>query len=196
MSYLPNDLSGDTVVSLTRVQQNDAALDTAISGNLTQANMSASTQFPNSMLASPNVEELWRLNYVFGPVVGGTKWGTTTNGAGFTTGIKDNWRLGGSDTYTILSADYVLDVQVVGVTGSTVIKIETGSWSGTTWTAATTLVNSTTLSNSLGVTSGALTVNTSTITAPTVLALDVTTAMTTPMQGNIVVTLRVKRALQ
>jgi len=47
------------------VQQNDAALDTAISGNLTQANMSASTQFPNSMLASPNVEFVVTLKYDF-----------------------------------------------------------------------------------------------------------------------------------
>lgn len=191
MSYLPNDLSLDTTVSLERVQQNDEALDTAISGNLTQANFSAATQIPNSMLASPSVEEIITL-----------RWGGTTGTILVASATQpiDCIPLYGSTTYTVLSASYTYySAAANNVAGS--ISVNVGTIVSNAWSNTTTLVSSTALANATGATqtvTGNLTLNASTFTTtntPTQLAL-ICTGSGTTATPRLVVTLIVKRALQ
>jgi len=190
MTYLVNQLQNDTVVSLTRVQQNDAALDTAISGNLTQANLSSATQIPNSMLANPNVEEVITLRW------GGT--GGTVLPSSSTTVPLDCVPIYGSATYTILNATYTYTSAAgAGTAGS--IRIDAGTINvSNVFASSTNLVASTALAEVTGTNqtkTAALTLANSTFTAPIQIALLPTnaSATTTP---RLVVTLIVKRALQ
>lgn len=195
MSYLPNNLASDVVVSLTRVQQNDAALDTAISGNLTQANFSAATQIPNSMLASPNCEGQITLRYDFG--------------AAATTGLKDLIFLGGNATYTLQSISYTIfnpaaatPTTSLALTGGTPVAgntfvVEAGNITAGAWVVSNTILASTQFYSSATATQTASgTLATSTETAPIAIGLRVTAVNTPPESGAVHVTIRYTRTLQ
>lgn len=189
MSYLPNDLSSDVLVSLTRVQQNDAALDTAISGNLTQANLSAATQIPNSMLATSNVEDI--ITFEYGQVAAGA----IIPAASATIPIAII-RIPGSGSYTIQGASYAFVAPTgAGTTGS--VSINAGSIVASVFSSASTLVSSTLLPVVAANQSAAadFTINTATFSGPTVLALLSTVAGVTA-SIRLKITLRITRALQ
>ena len=194
MSYLPNDLSDDTVVSLTAVQQNDAALDTAISGNLTQANMSAATQFPNSMLATSNVEEIITLEWNTGVAVGAA---APLLPAASTTVPLMFKRIGGSGSYTVQSASYSYTVLTSGtVNGS--ISVRYGTVSANVWATSATMVASTTMNGTVTAGQSAvgdLSLTTSTFSGPLSIALMPEGAGTTSVI-RLSITIRLTRALQ
>jgi hypothetical protein len=177
MSYLPNDLTLSTTLDNSQVQANDAALDTAISGNLTELNLSSATRIPNSMLASPNVEETLVLN-------------APAASFGITTGNKAILYLSGSGVYTI--SDVHLDANVTGGTTTSQIRLLSGATFGTLGV----LVNNTPCPPGT-TTQTVLTSLSSTITAPQLIIMDVTTAFTVaPTGGAIAISLRVTRSLQ
>lgn len=194
MSYLPNQLQNDTVVSLTRVQQNDAALDTAISGNLTQANLSSATSIPNSMLANSTVEFAVNLHYFF------------TTAA--TTGLKYMVPLPGSGTYTIQNVTYAIynpaaatPTTSLALTGGTpasgnTFVVQAGTITAGAWVVTNTILNTTQFytSATAQLTSGSIV--TSTETAPIAIAINVTAVNTPPTNGGITIGLRLTRALQ
>lgn len=175
MSYLPNDLTLSTTLDNTQVQANDAALDTAISGNLTEQNLSATTRVPNSMLASPNVEEFIFLNW--GPKNGT---GTAIPAASATLPLDCVPIPASNITYTILRASYTYRTpSAAGAPGS--ISINFGTVAAGNFTSSTTLVNSV-----------ALTANTAanqTVTGNLTLAATSFTAATTPSQIALLSTL-------
>jgi hypothetical protein len=188
MSYLPNDLSLDTTLDNVRIQQNDAALDNAISGNLTQANLSSATQIPNSMLASPNVEEF--ITFSFG---GGT--GSTIPTASTSIPIAII-RIPGNATYTVLGATYAFVAPTGGgTTGS--VSISAGTITGSVFAPVSTIGVSTLLPVVSSNQSAAadITLSTTSFTAPNVLALLSTVAGVTAAI-RLTVTLRVTRSLQ
>lgn len=185
MAYLPNDLTALTTVSNTAIQQNDAALDNAISGNLTEANFSSATRIPNSILASPNVEEI--VTFEYGPV---------SAGAIMPLGTLEILRIPGTATYTVAGASYAfLAITGGGTTGS--VSIQAGSITGSVFVASSTLVNAVALPNiaSAQAAAGDFTIATTTFASPTVLALNVTSAGVTN-SIRLKVTLRLTRSLQ
>ena len=192
MGYLPFDLTLSTTLSNSQAQANDAALDTAISGNLTQANMSADTRFPNAMLASPNVEELIVLPFVFGSFNGAA--------SGLTVGNKVAAGIHGTSNYTILGARLDFNCVLGTAAAGNTFQILAGNYTGSGFTTTSTIVNSTSFYTTpvTGVNgSSNLTLASTSLTAPTTLLLNVNAISGTPPQGGLlVVTLRVTRSLQ
>lgn len=177
MAYLPNDLTLATTLDNSQVQANFDALDTAISGNLTELNLSSATRIPNSMLASPNVEQILALS------APAASFGTST-------GNKALLYLGGTGVYTILGAH--LDANVTAGTTTCQVRVLNGATFGTLGV----LINNTPVPPAT-TTQTALTPLSSTLTAPQLVIMDVTTAFTVaPTGGAIAVTLRVIRSLQ
>jgi hypothetical protein len=194
VSYLPNNLAADTVVSLTRVQQNDAALDTAISGNLTQANLSSATQIPNSMLANSTVEEIITLEWNNGVAVGAA---APILPAASTTVPLQFKRVGGSGTYTVQSASYSYTVLTTGtVNGS--ISVRLGTVAANVWATSATMVSTTTMNGTVTAGQSAvgdLSLSTSSFTAPLSIALMPEGVGTTSVI-RMSITIRLTRALQ
>lgn len=191
MSYLPNDITQDVTVDKNHLQSNFAALDNAISGNLTELNLSSASRIPNAQLASPNVEEIITL-----------RWGATTGTAmvASATNPIDAIPLPGTGTYTILRASYTyFSTGAAGTAGS--ISVNLGTCAAGSFTSSSTLIASTALTNVTAggqVITGNLTVSSPTFTAattPTQLAIicTVSSVTTTP---RLVVTLVVTRSLQ
>lgn len=179
MSYLPNDLTALTTVSNTSIQQNDAALDNAISGNLTQANLSAATQIPNSMLASPNVEEIltFQVPYV-------------NLATAATSGVRAVLRLAPAVTYSITAI--AADGQLVGGAGSGTFNLTAGPSAGNQ-----TINIATGISFAVGTTQTSPTALVSTLSGPTTLVLNQTGNFgTQPTGGALTVTLTITRKLQ
>lgn len=189
---MPFDVTQDVTVDKSHTQSNFAALDNAISGNLTEINLSSATRIPNSILASPNVEETITLRWG-GPA------GTATTAASATQPIDDIPLPAANITYTVLRASYTyFTPSAAGAAGS--VSINVGTIVAGNFTNATTLVN--------GV---ALTANTAanqTVTGNFTLAATTFTAATTPTQIallstlagvsaiRLVVTLVITRSLQ
>jgi hypothetical protein len=194
VSYLPNQLQNDTVVSLTRVQQNDAALDTAISGNLTQANLSSATSIPNSMLANSTVEEIITLEWNNGVAVGAA---APILPAASTTVPLQFKRVGGSGTYTVQSASYSYTVLTTGtVNGS--ISVRLGTVAANVWATSATMVSTTTMNGTVTAGQSAvgdLSLSTSSFTAPLSIALMPEGVGTTSVI-RMSITIRLTRALQ
>jgi hypothetical protein len=194
VSYLPNNLAADTVVSLTRVQQNDAALDTAISGNLTQANLSSATSIPNSMLANSTVEEIITLEWNNGVAVGAA---APILPAASTTVPLQFKRVGGSGTYTVQSASYSYTVLTTGtVNGS--ISVRLGTVAANVWATSATMVSTTTMNGTVTAGQSAvgdLSLSTSSFTAPLSIALMPEGVGTTSVI-RMSITIRLTRALQ
>ncbi len=189
MSYLPNDINDDVTVDPAHIQANDAALDNAISGNLTELNFSSATRVPNSMLASPNVEEIIELHW--GQVAAGSIWPANS-----TTIPATMIRIPGSATYTILGASYAYtSVTGGGTTGS--VSINAGSIAANVYSSATTLVAGVALPvlTSGQSASADFTLAATSFTAPTTLALLSTVSGATTLL-RLTVTLRVTRSLQ
>lgn len=177
MSYIPNDLTLDATVSNTRIQQNFSSLDSVISGGLTQNNLSPSALIPSSNLATPNVEETLVLS------APAASFGTTT-------GNKAILYLGGTGVYTIQGIH--LDANVTGGTTTAQIRVLNGATFGT----LSTLANNTPCPPGT-TTQTVLAALSSSITAPQLIIVDVTTAFTVaPTGGAIAITLRVTRSLQ
>lgn len=194
MAYLPYDISTETTVDPTHIQANDAALDNAISGNLTETAFSSATRMPNSTLASPNVEEIITL-----------RWGGPTGTALAVSATQpiDCVPIPASNiVYTILRASYTYfgGPGAAGAAGS--ISINFGTIVANNWNNVTTLVNAVALTATTGANQ--------TVTGNFALAASTFTAATTPSQiaalctvasgggctPRLVVTLVVTRALQ
>lgn len=191
MAYLPYDISSETTVDPTHIQANDAALDNAISGNLTELNFASATRMSNSMLASPNVEEIITLRW------GGT--GGTLMVAAATAPL-DCIPLSSTATYTLQSASYTyFSAAGAGTAGS--VSINFGTIVASAFNNVATLVNAVALTNNTAVNqtiTGNFAIATATFTPGTTpgqiaLICTVNSAVTTP---RLVVTLRVTRALQ
>jgi hypothetical protein len=195
MSYLPNDLTLSATLDNTQVQGNDAALDTAISGNLTELNFSSATRVPNSMLASPNVEEIITLRWGAKDGVG-----TAIPGASATQPLDCIPIPASSITYTVLKASYTyFTPSAAAAPGS--ISVNFGTVSGGNFTSSTTLVSSVALTANTGANqtiTGNLTLAATSFTAattPSQIALLSTLASAAPTIS-LVVTLVVTRSLQ
>jgi hypothetical protein len=192
MSYLVDDLTLSTTLDNTQVQGNDAALDTTISGNLTELNFSSATRVPNSMLASPNVEEIITL-----------RWGDDASGglAVSATIPFDCVPLPAANiTYTVLRASYTyFTPAAAGTAGS--IRIDVGTVAAGIFTAVTNLVAPVALTNNTGanqIITGNFTLAATSFTAATtpsqIAALCTVASITTTPR--LVVTLVVTRSLQ
>lgn len=191
MSYLPHDITQDVTVSNTNIQSNFAAVDNAISGNLTEINLSSATRIPNAQLASPNVEETITL-----------RWGGPTGTAMVAAATQpiDAIPLGTNVTYTITKASYTyFSLGAAGTAGS--ISVNLGTIVANAFVNSTTLVTAVALTNNTGASqtvTGNLTLASSTFTTaatPAQLALICTTGSTTTTP-RLVVTLVVTRTLQ
>lgn len=191
MSYLPYDVTQDVTVDKSHIQSNLAALDNAISGNLTEINLSSATRIANSQLASPNVEEVITL-----------RWGATGGTALAVSATQpiDCIPLAGNTTYTIKSASYTyFSTGGAGTAGS--VSINFGTIVANAWNNTTTLVNGVALANVTGANqtaTGNFTLANTTFTTaatPTQLALICTVASVTTTP-RLVVTLVVTRSLQ
>lgn len=196
MSYLPNDLSTDVIVQLARVQQNDAALDTAISGNLTEANLNSATRIPSgsaggpTMLANDDVEETIVL-----------RWGGTTGTAFTTAGGQpiDCVALPVAGTYTIQSAAYsYFSLAGAGTAGS--IRVDIGTVAAGAFSSSSNVITSVALANNTGASqtiAGTLAVAVSSFTATSAtniaLSCTVNSVTTTP---RLAVTLVLTRSLR
>lgn len=191
MAYCPNDIASETTVDNTTIQQNFDALDTAISGNLTEANLSSATRIPNSKLASSNVEEVIALRYCS---VGG--FSAPGQAPGGTT-VKDIQRLSGSGVYTVVGASYVVNTTTATTAGSTTVTVEAGSYVAGVWTATSTLVAAVAVAGqgSVAATQGDFTLSGTTITAPSQIAFRFPAAGTSHVL-NMIITLRLTRSLQ
>lgn len=198
MSYLPNDLSLDTTVQLSRVQQNDAALDTAISGNLTEANMNSATRFPSgsaggpTMLANDDVEDIITLSWE-GPG-NAAVWPAASASV-----PADIIRIQGTGTYTVLGASYTAVVPTGGTAGGTTgsLSINAGTLSGTNFASSSTIVSSVAMTNIAGAgqtVGGDLTINTASFTAPIYIAA-LSTLIGTTCLPRVRITLRMTRSL-
>lgn len=191
MSYLPNDISLATTVDPTQIQANDAALDNAISGNLTELAFASATRIPNSMLASPNVEHTIEL-----------RWGGTTGTAFTTAGGQpiDCVPLPSSGTYTIQSASYTyFSLGGAGTAGS--IRVDVGTVAAGAFSSASNVITAVALANNTGASqtiAGSLTVAVPTFVAAagTNIALSCTVNSAAGTTPRLVVTLRLTRALQ
>lgn len=193
MSYLVDDLTLSTTLDNSQVQGNDAALDTAISGNLTELNFSSATRIPNSILASPNVEETIILSYD-GPGRN-LVWPAAS-----TTVPIDILRIGGTATYTVLSADYTATIPTGGTGGGTTgsLRLDAGTLSGTNFASSTNLVAAVAMTNiaAAGQTvSGSLTLAGTSFTAPIHIAA-LSTLIGTTCLPLVRITIRVTRSLQ
>jgi hypothetical protein len=191
MTYLPNNLAGDTVVSLTRVQQNDAALDTAISGNLTEANLSSATQIPSSMLASSDVEEI--IVFTVNPRLAAG----AVLGAASTTVPYQFVKIGGTGSYTVTSATYAYTVTTGGTTNGS-ISVRAGTITAGLWVTSSTVVGPTAINDTVTggqSASGNLSLTTASFSAPTHIALMPEGAGNTAVIA-LTVTLKIIRALQ
>ncbi len=185
MAYLPFDLTLSTTLSNSQVQANDAALDTAISGNLTEANLSSATRIPNAMLATSNVEELIQFNFI--------------HSVALTPGNKFNVNIHGTGTYTIVGGRYSFTCSGGTPAAGNTFQILAGNYNGTTFVTSSTLVNTTSFYTSAGnvANSADLTIATSTFTGPTTLVFPISAVSGTPPTGGLIsATLRVTRSLQ
>lgn len=167
------------------------ALDNAISGNLTQANMSSATQFPNLMLATSSVEEIITLRW------GGT--GGTALAVSATQPI-DSVPLPGTGAYTIQRASYTyFTAGAAGTAGS--LSVNLGTLSGGNFTSTSTLIAATALTNNTAASqtiTGNFAISTAAFTATTapiqIAAICTVASVTTTPR--LVITLVVTRGLQ
>ena len=202
MALLPNDLTDDTIVDPAKIMQNDEALETAIEGNLTEANFSSATRVPNSYLA--NDDFVFVLPITIIPVanywlVGAT--GTVQAAAHLPYDSTE-----GNSTYTILSAQVVYrhaNATVPDFTLDWGYFDANGAWNNTTNIVATTAIADTDATTAtIGALQSSLTLaNTSVTTSSTqerVFAVrNSTTDPWTAVAGDFfTVTIKLKRALR
>jgi len=156
--------------------------------------MSAATRFPNSMLATSNVEEIITLEWNTGVAVGAV---APLLPAASTTVPLMFKRIGGSGSYTVASASYSYTVLTSGtVNGS--ISVRYGTVSANVWATSATMVASTTMNGTVTAGQSAvgdLSLTTSTFSAPLSIALMPEGAGTTSVI-RLSVTIRLTRALQ
>lgn len=195
MSYLPIDLTAQTLVSLQQIYQDLQALDTAISGNLTQSAMSSATRFPSgasggpTMLANDDVEVWFTL-----------RWGGPTGTALAVSATQpiDCAPVPGTAIYTVQSASYTyFSLGAAGTAGS--ISVNIGTLAAGVFTSTTTIVNAVALANVAGASqtvTGTLAIATATFTASASAQLaalcTVASVTTTP---RLVIVLRCTRSL-
>jgi hypothetical protein len=205
MAILPNDLTTETIVAAASIQQNDEALENAIEGNLTEANMSASTQLPNAYLANNDFVFTVTLN-VQNPAA---NWIATADAVMTATPMPYD-STEGNATYTILKA-----VAVWRQVGATIpdFKVDWGYFSAVAsgtdgaWNQTTSIVATTALADSNTVTANGclqsdLTLANSSITTSStqerMFAIRVSSADDwTAAEGDfLTVTLKLKRELR
>lgn len=164
-------------------------MDTTISGNLTELNFSSATRIPNSIIASPNVEEFLTLDY--GLVAAGAV--IPAGASGIPVAIK---RIQGSGSYTIAGIGYTVTAVTGGGTPGN-ISLNYGTVSAGAFTSSGTIVASVALpSLSSGQTaSGNYTPLITSVSAPTHLAILPTVSGAT-YSCRLSITFRLIRSLQ
>ena len=134
MAIVPNTLASGATVVASELNQNFSALETAITGNLTEASLSASTAIPNSKLDNASFVFTVPLLFRGGTLDAATASWVATNDYVDTTAELPYDSSEGVATYTVLGIDITYRCTYGG--SSPNFSVEWGHVSAGAWTTA------------------------------------------------------------
>lgn len=141
MAVVPNTFSAGATIVAADLNANFSALETAITGNLTETSLSASTRLPNSKLA--NDDFTFGVDLQFRTGAGGSAWIATPSTVNAVAGLAYD-ATEGVTAYSIIGATYAARQSTAAVPN---FRVEWGYYNGAVWTVTTTVVNNTNLPN-------------------------------------------------